>query len=444
MYGSDDHGDTWQFISGDLPYLASYYVQGVAVPTGNAGTIYQATGTSYAASDPGRGIWKSTSGGSSWTQVLANVNFSGNDPEHFGGECIVIQPANDNELWAGSRGEGLWHSTNAGANWTNVAPATFDTPNVIIAGISINAAAPNTIWVCGDGGVWVSTVHGVSWTHKITATLIYKVVLKADGTAFAAGQNNGAHVLYRMTVAGSPTDLYANYVAALPYPPGSDLSMVQVLANGDLWAADLFEFVCRSKDNGNTFTRMPMTLTGALPGFISPATTTVQGGRNGLIHDPTNPNRLFLGGGYAPFRSDDNGATWRDIENGVGETNAWRVSFHPTDPNRLWLPLADLGATTVNDGGRSGASSGYIAPHFPYPDDNVLFTHPPLVSAAKVIAPGGEQSTHRARIYQSTDNGANWTKLAANGLPTADNREIIEDVASADNPDDFLVFTPVP
>lgn len=440
MYRSDDHGDSWKFISGDLPYVGAYYVQGVAVATGNANVVYQATGTSYAASDAGRGIWKSTDGGTSWSHVLTGVNFSGNDAEHWGGECLLIQPGNDSEIWAGSRGDGLWHSTNAGATWTNIAPATFDTPNVIIAGVAVHPSAPDTIWVYGDGGVWVSTNHGTSWTQKIAASLIYKLVLRADGTAFAAGINGG-NVFYRFTASGSVTNIYPNYLAALPYSPSSDLAMVQLLANGDVWAADLFEFTCRSQDGGNSFTKMPMTLTGALPGWLDPATTTVTGGRNGLIQDPTNANRLFLGGGYAPFRSDDNGATWRYIQKGIGETDAWRVSFHPSDANRVWLPLADLGATTVSDGGASGASSGYISWHFPYPDDNVLFTHRLLVGASKVIAPGGEQSTHRARLYQSTDNGANWSKLAASGLPASNNREILEAVSSADNFDDFLVFT---
>ena len=35
MYRSDDHGDTWRFISGDLPYVGCYFVQGVAVAVGN-------------------------------------------------------------------------------------------------------------------------------------------------------------------------------------------------------------------------------------------------------------------------------------------------------------------------------------------------------------------------------------------------------------------------
>ena len=106
----------------------------------------------------------------------------------------------------------------------------------------------------------------------------------------------------------------------------------------------------------------------------------------------------------------------------------------------MWLPIADLGVTTVTDAGASGVSTGYIAPQFPYPDDNVLFTHRPLISAGKVIAPGGEQSNHQARIYQTTNNGSTWTKLAIAGLPTGNNREIVDAVASSDNPDDFVVF----
>jgi photosystem II stability/assembly factor-like uncharacterized protein len=378
--------------------------------------------------------------------VLAGVNFSGNDLERWGSECLVIAPDNDNKIWAGTRGDGLRMSIDAGANWTNVAPAVFDTPNVIIASINIHPTAPNTIWVAGTGGVWVSTNGGTNWTQKITATRIYRVALKPDGTAFAAGTNNGSNVLYRLTAAGASDNIYANYLAALPYQPfsGNELATVQVLANGEVWVSDLFEFTCKSTNNGDSFKRLPMTLTGPLPRWSRPGTTSIEGGRNGLVQDPTNLNRLFLGGGYAPFKSEDAGATWRFMTRGIGETVAWRANFHPTDPNRVWLPLADLGATTVNDAGASGVSSGYISYHFPYPDDNVVFTHRALVSASKVIAPGGEQATHRARIYQSTDNGASWTKLAATGLPTANNREIIEAVASADNPDDFLVFTASP
>ena len=103
LYRSDDHGDSWQFLSGDFTNYASYFVQGVAVASGNANVVYQATGTSYASTEPGRGVWKSADGGATWSQVLAGVNFSGNDAPRWGGECLAIQPGNDAEIWAGSR-----------------------------------------------------------------------------------------------------------------------------------------------------------------------------------------------------------------------------------------------------------------------------------------------------------------------------------------------------
>jgi photosystem II stability/assembly factor-like uncharacterized protein len=138
MYRSDDHGENWRFLSGDMPSPACYYVQGVAVLPSNPDVVYQATGVSYYESDPGRGIWKSINGGTTWSQVLAGVNFSGNDLERWGTECLVIAPDNENEIWAGSRGEGLRRSINAGASWTNVSPEVFDMPNVIIASINIH------------------------------------------------------------------------------------------------------------------------------------------------------------------------------------------------------------------------------------------------------------------------------------------------------------------
>lgn len=452
VYRSDDHGGTWQFLSGDLPSEACYFVQGLAVAAGNPDVVYQAVGTSYAAGDAGRGVWKSTDGGRSWKQVLRNVNFSGNDDQRWGGECMVIQPGNDRELWAGSRGEGLYHSTDAGATWSEVAPKTFHegkkggSGSPKFCGILICPAAknrPEHLWAYGDGGAWLSIDHGNTWTRRLEAKRVYRMAQKADGTAFAAGLGGSHQGLWRITAGDfQVTDISRHYLSALPYAPSkeSHLATVQVLANGDIIAADLFENTCRSTDNGDTFARMPMTLTGPLTGWSVAGSKEMDGGRNSLVQDPVSGSRLYLGGGYAPYRSDDGGATWRFIHRGIGETVAWRVTFHPADPNRVWLPLADLGCATVRDGGASGCSAGYIAPHFPSPGDTVMFSHRLLISEGRVIAPGGEQNRNTARIYATRDEGATWVKLAAAGLPTGGHHQIVDAVASADRADDFLVF----
>ena len=69
-------------------------------------------GVSYAATDAARGVWRSTDGGATWAQVLANVNFSGNDDLRWQGECLAITPGSrDQEIFAISRKNGLWRST---------------------------------------------------------------------------------------------------------------------------------------------------------------------------------------------------------------------------------------------------------------------------------------------------------------------------------------------
>jgi hypothetical protein len=86
--------------------------------------VYQCVGVSYGGSE--QGVWKSSNGGITWTHVKDGIRFSGNDAERWGGECIGVRPGNDNEIWAGSRGDGLWRSSDtAGTNWDRIGQATF-------------------------------------------------------------------------------------------------------------------------------------------------------------------------------------------------------------------------------------------------------------------------------------------------------------------------------
>lgn len=454
LYRSDDHGASWQSLSGNFVSASGHFVQGVAVAPSNPDIVYQCLGTSYD-SGPERGIWKSTNGGATWLQLKGGLNFSGNDEPRWGGECLVLHPANENELWVGSRAGGLWKSIDAGATWTQTAAATFG--SVVISTISIHPAFPDQLWVGGEGGVWVSTDHGASWALKLSMPRVWRIVRKANGTTFVNGGNAypGATTdvkLYRVSATdwSNPstytfTDVWQNWLNAhqaayfwkpVEYNPG-----LTILADGSLVACSIFQRWARSTNDGASWSMLPITLSGTQPAWqYSPTPTEYIGGSNQIAQDPSDNSRWLLAGGFGPLRTTDNGAHWSYCTNGVGEIVSWRVRFHPTDANRVYLPVADMGACVVTDGGNSGASSGFILPNFAWPDDNVMFSHRPLVNGSgRILAPGGEQSTHQARLYQSTNDGATWTKVAFSGLPTDNNRAIVDAVASLDNADDLLV-----
>lgn len=90
----------------------------------------------------------------------------------------------------------------------------------------------------------------------------------------------------------------------------------------------------------------------------------------------SNPDVLYFHTHRVTYRSDDGGATWRDISNhvvpdadggfmGSGNSNmcVFDVAFHPQAPGRMLFAMADCGVKTSRDGGRSlhpmpGASFG--------------------------------------------------------------------------------------
>jgi hypothetical protein len=449
IYSSDTHGASWTYLSGDMETPAALVPQGIAMPQtagSSSNLILQTCGVSYLSTDPGRGIWKTTNGGLNWTQTLSGVNFSGGDQERVGGECLIFNPTNDSEAWAGSRGQGLYESTNAGDSWNLI---TSGLGTNIISSVYIPPSRPNQIFVGGDRGLWMSANHGASWAQLESFALIQRVTGGPDGTIYYGGINNGVQVIQKVTSTNWNnsanyvfTDLHAAYTSGIG-DDGSAILCLTVLRNGNLVAGDADGCTRMSSNEGGLFT----TLSDAfVPGSVVPkwAGTNAVWRPSSLTQDVNSPNTWYGGAGYGPIRTDDGGQTWQYICNGIGEVVTYRISFHPTDPNRVYIPCADHAAAIVTDGGISGNVASMATPFFPWPGDIVMYSHRAMACNTnginRVIFPGGCELNNTARIYETTNDGAGWFHLAAAGLPTnTPGEEIVDNIDSLDNPDDFLV-----
>lgn len=447
IYSSDNKGASWSYLSGDLKSPAALMSQGIAMPqtaASSSNLILQACGVSYLNTDPGRGIWKTTNGGLNWTQTLSGVNFSGGDQERVGGECLIFNPTNDSEVWAGSRGQGLYESTNAGDSWSLI---TSGLGTNIISSVYIPPSRPNQIFVGGDGGLWTSADHGASWVQLESFTLIQRVTGGSDGTIYYGGINNGVQVIQKITSTNWTipadyvfTDLHGGYTSGIG-DDGNPIICLTVLRDGSLVAGDFEYFTRISTNGGRLFTTLPDAY---VPGSIVPkwAGTSTVWRPTSLTQDVNAPNTWYGGAGYGPVRTDDGGQTWQYICNGIGEVVTYKISFNPKDPNRIYIPCADHAAAIVTDGGISGNVVSMATPFFR--DDIVMYSHRAMACNTnginRVIFPGGCQLNSTARIYETTNDGTGWFHLAAAGLPTnTPGEEIIDNVDSLDNPDDFLV-----
>jgi hypothetical protein len=175
--------------------------------------------------------------------------------------------------------------------------------------------------------------------------------------------------------------------AQLFYPPLEVNGDVVVIAG---------EVVCISSDRGLSWINVALPAVGARPstasalavptpdrvfvgtvlgdvfridrdGWGGPATLRRPraGSISDLLIDPRPAGRYWVTYSTAPgwvFRSDDEGATWRDVTSNLPRTPVNAIVMDPTDPDRLWV-ACDLGVYETRDAGDSWSVYGNDLPH---------------------------------------------------------------------------------
>ncbi len=438
-FKSTDGGSSWHFISQYATTLGGLNVQGLAVHPSNNNTVFLACGTSYLDTDPGRGVWKTTDGGASWTHVLATVNFSGNDDIRWGGECIVIDPSNTNIMYCGGRESGIYKSTNGGDSWTQIVSSS--TVSGEISSIAFRPGNSSEIWVGSAtgttaAGVWRSTNSGTSWTQMRSSAQIqdavFRILVKTDGTAFVA---------YNESLARYSSNTWTDITG---FSSGQgNFCAVHFMGNENTIVAGRMDYTRKSNDGGATFsTVLPLTLLPPLPKH-SFNWTTIQWARNEFMQNPSNANEWFMSGGFGCFKSTDAGQNWRYATNGINIPVMYKTYFHVNNSNYIYLPMGDLTMGRITNGGSDGEITDYAFYSFNILQDfsnatTVMTT--PANPNKNYIAGGNIYAGETAGIFLTTNNGANYTRLNASGIPNTANRPIISGVASNTNENQLIVF----
>ena len=438
-FKSTDGGNSWHFISQYATTLGGLNVQGLAVHPSNNNTVFLACGTSYLDTDPGRGVWKTTDGGVTWTHVLATVNFSGNDDIRWGGECIVIDPSNTNIMYCGGRESGIYKSTNGGDSWTQIVSSS--TVSGEISSIAFRPGNSSEIWVGSAtgttaAGVWRSTNSGTSWTQMRSSAQIqdavFRILVKTDGTAFVA---------YNESLARYSSNTWTDITGF--HPDQGNFCAVHFMGNENTIVAGRMDYTRKSNDGGATFsTVLPLTLLPPLPKH-SFNWTTIQWARNEFMQNPSNANEWFMSGGFGCFKSTDAGQNWRYATNGINIPVMYKTYFHVNNSNYIYLPMGDLTMGRITNGGSDGEITDYAFYSFNILQDfsnatTVMTT--PANPNKNYIAGGNIYAGETAGIFLTTNNGANYTRLNASGIPNTANRPIISGVASNTNENQLIVF----
>ncbi len=431
IYKSTDGGQSWLKLTNGLASNVGRISVAVAPDDSDrVMAILTEPSSSTGGSASNIGIYRSLNGGASWSRI-GSVNQAS-----YGWylSTISFQPGNPNVAIAG--GFSLARTTNTGGSWSNITP-----PHVDMHAIAWDAAG--RLLIGSDGGVHRSENLGNSWQSlntNLTTIQFYAGIAthpSEDDWFIAGAQDNGSNrrntdsTLWQTVHGGD-----GGWTRVDQRSPNRVFVESQGTAN-----------LYRSTNGGNSFSFVGSGISGRncfLPPFVI---------------DPSDPNRML----YATqrvYQSINGGSSWSslsgDLTDGGGairalaiapsdpnfvyaatndgnvlvSTNAgaaftqildnnpgWprvtrEIEIHPSDPQTMYLAVANFGVDQVLRTTNAGQSFVALDGDLPDVPVNVLAVDPRgangLIPALYAGADDG--------LYRSVNGGTNWHRYGT-GFP---------------------------
>ncbi|MCX7861417.1 MAG: T9SS type A sorting domain-containing protein [Bacteroidales bacterium] len=336
------------------------------------------------------GLWKSTTGGTSWMKVANSDMF-----ENIAISCIY--QATNGDIYFGTgeyfgfdgglgiKGNGIWKSTDGGNTWTQLQSTNTDD----FAYVTRISGANNKIYAATIKGIRISTDGGQTWTNPIPSSdanfesPATDIEVSSDGSLIVASLNNKAYICNTgndnfIQATDIPSDVIRLEFAIAPTNV-NHVYCFAVAQDGKL--KNIYE----SKNKGNSWTPIVSNVTSQFQPFGNAKN------KQGRYHcsisvDPTNEDKIYLGG----------------------------VDLYAYTPSTSFVQLSmSSGIPTF--------SSFYVHENI----HNIVFS--PNFSSSKTIYVATDGG-----VFKSTNSGYNWAWIVKNyntmdflNVAIADNNEVV-------------------
>ncbi|MBN2431750.1 MAG: VCBS repeat-containing protein [Acidobacteria bacterium] len=359
FYRSLDQAETWELLA-SLPSTATC----LALHPGSDKILYLGTL---------QGLKKSSDGGSSWQDVGSSL-----PKEQI--ESVVVDPFNNNIVYASVNNEGVFKSSNSGSYWTAIYDSSAWFPQV-----ACHPRIRNRLYMCTWSPPYfaVSTNGGTSWEAAPSGSFFDDLV--ADPFMDNVLYTNSLRGLFKSIDFG---ETWEKILSVEGHAVAVDPSESGILYAGTLAG------VLRSSDGGATW---------------FPATAGINEVDKCIAVDPGNPGTVYVGDeANNIFRSTDGGVTWTMLPFDHGSNAVASLLVYPNDPDVLlattngYLYRSADGGWTWDD-----VLSGYI-----------YATAVEPVPPYKIYACSGWPYWSYAftGIHTSTDGGKTWQYLGLEGI----------------------------
>jgi len=316
VFKSTNGGNTWQPVFDDQPAQS---IGALAIAPSDPNVIWAGTGEAFVRSNIsiGNGVYKSTDAGKTWTHM-------GLDKSGRVGR-VAIDPRNPDVVFVAALGHcygpqkerGVFRTTDGGKSWSQVLFADENTgcfeiamdpnnPRILFAGMW-----PLVIHTWGresggpNGGIWKSTDGGDTW-KRLTGRGLPEPPIGKVGLAIAPSNSN---VVYALIETGSP-----NRGVLWRSDNGGDswrlVSYNRLLNERSHYASRLLVNPADEEEVYFAANSMSRTLDGGYDADVVPWSGDV----HDLWADPKNPNRLMMSDDGGGAISLNKGKTWQQIQ----------------------------------------------------------------------------------------------------------------------------------
>jgi photosystem II stability/assembly factor-like uncharacterized protein len=498
VYKSTDAGKTWTHAG----LADAHNISKIRIHPTNPNTVFVAAFGHHGAPNDERGVFKSVDGGKTWKKVLFRNNKTGAidlsiDPSNPNVIFAALWEAYrvEYQMSSGGPGSGLFKSTDGGETWTEITRNPGLPAGVIgRIGVSVSGADSKRIYALVEhenGGLFASSDAGATWTlvnanRNVRQRAFYYTHVAADpknvDTVYmlnvsAYRSTDGGKTLTTNIGQGTHGDHHDLWID--PDNPqhlviGNDGGGAISMAGGNAWTAQDFPtpqyyhvaatkhlpyHVCGAQQDGST--------------VCLPSDTGVGGGRGGggggrggppltygaggsepgyIAPDPKDPDIFFAGGNNGTFMTRLNRRTGevREVNplpriysgepsSAIPERWQWTypIVFSTVDPRVLYTSSQRVWKTT--DGGQTwDAISGDLTRHDPktmgHSGGPITgdMNGPEVYATVFALAPSRRDintiwaGSDDGLIHVTRDGGKTWTNVTPKDMPEFGRASIID------------------
>jgi len=423
---------SWIPLNDSFPLAQKTYYGGeaLAVDPNNPNIVYMAAGK-YSQWEPKGSIFKSTDRGKTWTKLNIDLGMDSNDKQRWAGERLAVNPSNSKEIFFGSRHDGLWKSSDAGATWAKVTScAPTLTAGIGILGIVFDQRVPGLVYinVYGDG-LYKSTDTGVTWS-KIEGSpkQAQRMTTTSNGVLYVTHESGVSKYVNGAWSNITPDGNQASFNALGVNPTNQDNVLV---ALGQSTSTKIYETL----DGGDTWTEKKASIKHTVPwwddSMFSIWTSAIE-------FDPKVPGKVWMTNGFGVLQTDNihaNPVVWTNYAQGHEELVTFALAA-PSEGAVLLSGVADVDGFYHNNGLNSFPSKRFegIAQSNNVNRDTFSIAYSES-EPLHVVRLGGSRWNSTFTGATSKDGGLTWKKFPSFPPKTIPLRVAV----SATNPNLFVV-----